>query len=104
MRILLADDHGIVRRGLKSLLESQPGLSVIGEAADGLEALRLCSELSPDLLIIDISMPLMNGIEERVRDLRGSVTVETAPRGGTTIRVALPLPAAVEVPIANLAG
>ena len=63
MRILLADDHGIVRRGLKSLLESQPGLSVIGEAADGLEALRLCSELSPDLLIIDISMPLLNGIE-----------------------------------------
>lgn len=63
MRILLADDHGIVRRGLKSLLESQPGLSVIGEAADGLEALRLCGELSPDLLIIDISMPLMNGIE-----------------------------------------
>jgi len=63
LRILLADDHGIVRRGLKSLLESQPGLSVIGEAADGLEALRLCGELSPDLLIIDISMPLMNGIE-----------------------------------------
>jgi two-component system, NarL family, response regulator NreC len=63
LRILLADDHGIVRRGLKSLLESQPGLNVIGEAADGLEALRLCGELSPDLLIIDISMPLMNGIE-----------------------------------------
>lgn len=67
MRILLADDHGIVRRGLKSLLESQPGLSVIGEAADGLEALRLCGELSPDLLIIDISMPLMNGIEVAAR-------------------------------------
>ncbi len=63
MRILLADDHGIVRRGLKSLLESRPGLEVIGEAADGLEALRLCGELSPDLLIIDISMPKMNGIE-----------------------------------------
>ncbi len=63
MRILLADDHGIVRRGLKSLLESQPGLEVIGEAADGLEALRLCGALSPDLLIIDISMPKMNGIE-----------------------------------------
>jgi two-component system, NarL family, response regulator NreC len=63
LRILLADDHGIVRRGLKSLLESQPGLQVVGEAADGLEALRLCAELSPDLLIVDISMPLMNGIE-----------------------------------------
>ncbi len=63
MRILLADDHGIVRRGLKSLLESQPGLEVIGEAADGLEALRLAGELSPDLLIVDISMPKMNGIE-----------------------------------------
>ncbi len=63
MRILLADDHGIVRRGLKSLLESQPGLEVVGEAADGLEALRICGELSPDLLIIDISMPLMYGIE-----------------------------------------
>lgn len=63
MRILLADDHGIVRRGLKSLLESRPGLEVIGEAADGLEALRLCGELSPDLLIVDISMPKMNGIE-----------------------------------------
>jgi DNA-binding NarL/FixJ family response regulator len=63
LRILLADDHGIVRRGLKSLLESQPGLEVIGEAADGLEALRLCGALSPDLLIIDISMPKMNGIE-----------------------------------------
>jgi len=63
LRILLADDHGIVRRGLKSLLESRPGLEVIGEAADGLDALRLCGELSPDLLIIDISMPKMNGIE-----------------------------------------
>jgi len=67
LRILLADDHGIVRRGLKSLLESQPGYTVIGEAADGLEALRLCGELSPDLLIIDISMPMMNGIEVAAR-------------------------------------
>jgi two-component system sensor histidine kinase UhpB len=46
----------------------------------------------------------LRGIEERVRDLNGSVSLTTAPRGGTTIRVVLPLPAAVEVPIANLAG
>ncbi len=44
MRVLLADDHGIVRRGLKSLLETEPGLTVVAEAADGLEALRLCEE------------------------------------------------------------
>jgi two-component system response regulator NreC len=63
LRVLLADDHGIVRRGLRSLLESEPGLSIVAEAADGLEALRLCEEHAPDTLIVDIAMPKMNGIE-----------------------------------------
>jgi two-component system response regulator NreC len=63
LRVLLADDHGIVRRGLRSLLESEPGLSIVAEAADGLEALRLCEEHTPDTLIVDIAMPKMNGIE-----------------------------------------
>lgn len=63
MRVLLADDHAIVRRGLRSLLETEPGLSVVGEAADGLEALRLCSETHPDILIVDIGMPKLNGID-----------------------------------------
>jgi two-component system, NarL family, response regulator NreC len=63
LRVLLADDHGIVRRGLRSLLESEPGLSIVAEAADGLEALRLCEEHAPDTLIVDIGMPKMNGIE-----------------------------------------
>ena len=67
MRVLLADDHGIVRRGLKSLLESEPGLSIVAEAADGLEALRLCEEHTPDTLIVDIGMPKMNGIEVAAR-------------------------------------
>ena len=67
MRVLLADDHGIVRLGLKSLLESEPGLSIVAEAADGLEALRLCEEQAPDTLIVDIAMPKMNGIEVAAR-------------------------------------
>lgn len=63
MRIVLADDHGIVRRGLKALLEAEPGLEVVGEAADGREALKLCESLQPDIAILDIAMPHLNGID-----------------------------------------
>ena len=67
MRVLLADDHGIVRRGLRALLETEPGLTVVGEAADGLDALRLCAELQPDTLIVDVGMPKLNGIDVAAR-------------------------------------
>ncbi len=67
MRVLLADDHGIVRRGLKSLLETEPGVTVVAEAADGQEALRLCAEHRPDIVVLDIGMPLLNGIEVAAR-------------------------------------
>jgi two-component system, NarL family, response regulator NreC len=67
LRVLLADDHGIVRRGMRALLETEPGVSVIGEAADGLDALRMCEELHPDLLILDIGMPRLNGIDVAAR-------------------------------------
>jgi len=64
---LLADDHGIVRRGLRSLLETEPGVQVIGEAADGLQAYQLCEQGRVDVLIVDIGMPKMNGIEVAAR-------------------------------------
>ncbi len=63
LRVLLADDHQLFRDGLRALLAVTPGWSVVGEASDGLEALRLCHELRPDLALLDISMPGLNGIE-----------------------------------------
>ena len=77
MRVLLADDHSIVRRGLRSLIESEPDMQVVAEASDGLEALRLCDEHQPDAIILDVAMPKMNGIEvaERVQKLSRSPRV-----------------------------
>jgi DNA-binding NarL/FixJ family response regulator len=63
IRILLADDHAIVRDGLRSLLEKQPDMTVSGEAADGREAVHFAEENSPDVVVMDIAMPNMNGIE-----------------------------------------
>ena len=67
MRVLLADDHGIVRRGMRSILESEPGVTVVGEAGDGHEALRLARDLHPDIVILDVAMPLLNGIDVAAR-------------------------------------
>ena len=66
MRVLLADDHAIVRRGLRGLLEAA-GFTVVAEAADGLDAVRLCEEHRPDTMILDIGMPRLNGIEVAAR-------------------------------------
>lgn len=61
--ILLADDHAVVRQGLKNLLENEPDFSIVGEAGSGLEAIRMCSELKPDVLVLDIMMDDISGIE-----------------------------------------
>ncbi|MHC4662671.1 MAG: response regulator [Planctomycetota bacterium] len=62
-RVLLADDHTIVRAGLRNLLERQAGVEVVGEAENGREAVKLAGELNPDVIVMDISMPELSGIE-----------------------------------------
>ncbi len=61
--VFLADDHAVVRDGLRMVLEEQPGIRVVGGASDGRETIRLVQDLSPDVVIIDIAMPGMNGID-----------------------------------------
>ncbi|MGH9238718.1 MAG: response regulator [Vicinamibacterales bacterium] len=63
VRILLADDHTVVRQGLRKLLEERPDWEVIAEAGDGREAVRLAEQHKPDVAILDVAMPLLNGIE-----------------------------------------
>lgn len=63
VRVLLADDHDIIREGLRRLLEDQPHFQVCGEAANGRDAVNLCRELTPEVAVLDISMPELNGLE-----------------------------------------
>ncbi len=63
IRVLLADDHGLVRRGISSLLADEPDIQVVGEASDGQEATERARELMPDIILMDVSMPRMNGLE-----------------------------------------
>jgi len=62
-RLLIADDHPLAREGLRAMLAGEPDLKVIGEATDGEEALELCRRLSPDLVLMDVQMPRMDGLE-----------------------------------------
>ena len=67
IRILLADDHNVVRRGLRLLLESQPEFMVVGEAADGRQAVEQAEATSPDVVVLDVAMPNLSGIEAAQR-------------------------------------
>jgi len=62
-RILIVDDHEIFRRGLRSLLESRPEFEILGEAGDGVQAIEKASELKPDLIVMDVSMPRLDGLQ-----------------------------------------
>jgi DNA-binding NarL/FixJ family response regulator len=63
VKVLLADDHTLIRDGLKKILESESDIRVIGEAANGVEAIQMVKQLQPDLMLIDIRMPVMDGLE-----------------------------------------
>lgn len=63
IRVILADDHPVTRGGIRTLLEKAPGIVVVGEANDGVEALRLIEDLTPDVLLLDMEMPGLKGIE-----------------------------------------
>jgi two-component system, NarL family, response regulator NreC len=76
IRIVMADDHTMLRQGLKSLLAEEPDFQILGEAGDGLEAVKLVERLKPDVLVVDVMMPGMNGLEvtrqvhERLPDIK----------------------------------
>jgi len=72
IRILLADDHTLLRQGLRRILEAEPELEIAAEAASGLEAVELARQLQPDVVLIDIGMPELNGIEATAQILRHS--------------------------------
>ena len=79
IRVLLADDQEIVRTGLKMILDAQPGIEVVGEAADGREAVALARELTPDVCLFDVRMPEMDGIEatRQLADTMAIVVITT---------------------------
>ena len=75
VRIAIADDHQIFRDGLKRLLESEPGFTVVAEGADGTDAVRIAHEVHPDVLLLDVAMPRMSGIEALAAPDVGSTRV-----------------------------
>ena len=75
-RILVADDHAVVRRGVRALLENQPGLEVCCEAATGLEAVENVKKIRPNLVLLDLTMPEMNGLEA-ARAIRANLLKRT---------------------------
>lgn len=93
VRVLLADDHTLVRAGLRKLLESIPDMDVVGEAGDGLELLELTEKLQPQLVLMDIAMPRLNGLETTGRLVKAwpniHVLILSMHQNGEYVRQAL---------------
>jgi two-component system, NarL family, response regulator NreC len=75
LKVLIADDHGVVRKGLRLLLEQYPELSVVGEAANGRDAVTMAAALAPQVAVLDVAMPILNGIEAAEQILRADSQV-----------------------------
>jgi two-component system, NarL family, response regulator LiaR len=77
IHILLVDDHAIVRQGTRQLLEKEADMKVVGEASDGEEAIRLASELKPDVIIMDVAMPKLNGVQatKKIKEILPSTII-----------------------------
>ena len=90
IRILVADDHALLRRGLVSLLDYQKDFAVIGEAGNGREAVDRCGELEPDVVILDLSMPVMDGVEAArlIHEAQPDVRILILTTFGTSVDVA----------------
>ena len=82
LRILIADDHAVVRQGLKLLINSQPDMTVVGEAADGAAVLQQAATVEPDIVVMDLSMPGMNGLvaTRALKEARPSVNIVALTR------------------------
>jgi DNA-binding NarL/FixJ family response regulator len=75
-KVMIVDDHKMFRDGLRGLINAEPGMEVVGEAIDGKEAIELARKLSPDVVVMDISMPGMNGIEAMRRVIQDNPKVK----------------------------
>jgi DNA-binding NarL/FixJ family response regulator len=71
LQVLLVDDHAIVRKGIRSMLESYRDIQVVGEASNGIEAIKLMEQLHPNIVLMDINMPKMDGVEATAQIMSG---------------------------------